>query len=879
MDSKNPGFKPYKFKDLKVYGSSEWLANGMRKYRRVFERLETTFIYVELSFFNKLFDEEDWEADIVLKAYALKDKNRRELCNLNLKKEVSKEMPVVHVYQAWGNKRPGFFWKKGEYEWAAYLDGNFLGAQKFWIEDVGMVTEEENPYFAIRSIKLYEGPNDHVPLSQRNYYKVFDNKNTRYIFAEFTFENLAPPPWNCELMFKFFNDAHQLKGETYDLVTVTGTENGNLITVTSGWGSNDPGTWYADKYTLEVTFMDQLIAILPFEVAEEFEEGLNEAILPGTNTPLAPASTEDAPQSLEEVMKELEGLIGLSNIKTRIKEYAEYLKYVKIRIEKGIEDGHNINLHTIFTGNPGTGKTTVAKMLGQIYKNLGLLSKGHVHVVDRADLVGEYIGQTAPKVKEAIKQARGGILFIDEAYGLARAKDDAKDFGREVLEILIKEMSDGEGDLAVIVAGYPREMNTFIDTNPGLKSRFSQRFEFPDYQPQELSDIAEYAAEKRKVLLSVQAKAYLFDRIVEAYRTRDRYFGNARFVYGVIDQAKINLGLRIMKTENPRKLTREELSAIHVEDLEAIFRKKEKRLTDIPVDENILAEAMEELNALTGLAGVKREINELVKLVRFNREMNKSVLNRFSLHSVFVGNPGTGKTTVARILSKIFKALGILERGHLIECDRESLVAGYVGQTAIKTAEKIDQAIGGTLFIDEAYSLTQRGGGMDYGHEAIETLIKRMEDQKGEFAVVVAGYPDNMKLFMEANPGLKSRFDRTLQFEDFSVADLMEIAVAAFKKEGYEMNEEAALLLEQYFVLLYDMKDKFFGNGRTVVKTTEEIIKKQNLRLAAIPVDERTPEMLRTIIAEDLSGFDEQKAIKGGRKRLGFGNMPGGTSV
>lgn len=873
--------KDFKYKDLKVYASTEWLANGKRKYRRVFDNAETTFIHVELSFYNKHFDEQDWEAEVVLKATAIKDKTRKELCNLKLNKHISKESPVVYVYQAWGNKAPGVFWKKGEYEWSAYINGVYVGAQKFWVEDAGIVTDDENPYFVIRSLKLYEGPNEHIPSEQRQYFRVFDHARTRYIFTEFTFENIAPNPWNCELNFKFYNDAHQLKGETNDLVMVTATEANNLITVTSGWGSNDPGTWFIDRYTLEVTFMDKLVAILPFEVADTMEPGFNEVILPGTNTPIGLNLPNSSPQTLEEVMQELDGLIGLNSIKTRIKEYAEYLKYIKIRLEKGIEDGHNINLHTIFTGNPGTGKTTVAKMLGLIYKNLGLLTKGHVHIVDRADLVGEYIGQTAPKVKEAIKQARGGILFIDEAYSLARAKDDAKDFGREVLEILIKEMSDGEGDLAVIAAGYPQEMNTFVDTNPGLKSRFSQRFEFPDYQPDELILIAEYAANKRKVALSTQARAYLYDKIIEAYRTRDRYFGNARFVYGIIDQSKINLGLRVMKSENPRKLNKEQLSEVTVADLEPVFRKKERRIADIPIDEKALEEALTELNNLTGLAGVKQEITELVHLVRFHREMNKSVLNRFSMHSVFVGNPGTGKTTVARILSKIFKALGILERGHLVECDRESLVAGYVGQTAIKTAEKIDQAIGGTLFIDEAYALTQRGGGMDYGSEAIETLIKRMEDQKGEFAVVVAGYPDNMKLFLETNPGLKSRFDRTLQFEDYSVPELMTIARFALQKEGYRLNEEAEQRLQNYLAILYDMKDKFFGNGRTVLKTVEEIIKRQNLRLAAIPAPDRTPELLHVITADDLKGFDEQRAIKGGRKKLGFGggvNLGSGTT-
>ena len=422
-------------------------------------------------------------------------------------------------------------------------------------------------------------------------------------------------------------------------------------------------------------------------------------------------------------------------------------------------------------------------MLGMIYKQLGLLSKGHVHEVDRADLVGEYIGQTAPKVKEAIKQARGGILFIDEAYSLARSKDDLKDFGREVIEILVKEMSDGKGDMAVIVAGYPNEMHTFLDANPGLKSRFNQFFEFPDYMPQELADIAEYATRKRNVIISPQAKAYLYDRIVNAYRTRDRFFGNARYINSLIDEAKINLGLRVMKEENPRALSKEDLSIIKVEDIERIFKAKEKRHPDIPVEENMLEEALKELDDLIGLRGVKKQINELVQLVRFYREEGREVLNSFSLHSVFTGNPGTGKTTVARILAKIYKALGILERGHLVECDRHSLVAGYIGQTALKTAEQINHAIGGVLFIDEAYALTSTGN-QDYGREAIETLIKRMEDQKGEFAVVTAGYPENMKRFLESNPGLKSRFDLTLKFEDFGVEELMTIATTRIERQG-----------------------------------------------------------------------------------------------
>ncbi len=269
----------FKFKDIKVYGSSEWLANGNKKYRRVFDSAETSYIYVELSFYNKKFDEEDWELPIALKAFAIKGGERKELCDIAFEKKVTKDTNIVTIHQAWGNKKIGFYWKSGEYEWEAYLDGQLVGKQAFWIEDVGVVNEEHNPYFIPISLKLYEGASDNVPVESRVYCKSFDGHNTRYIFVEFNFESTVPQPWHCELGFKFYNDAHQLKGETVEMLTIQ--DSSLPITVTSGWGANDRGTWFADKYTVEVIFMDTLVAIVPFEVGNVFEVGMNEAFMPG----------------------------------------------------------------------------------------------------------------------------------------------------------------------------------------------------------------------------------------------------------------------------------------------------------------------------------------------------------------------------------------------------------------------------------------------------------------------------------------------------------------------------------------------------------------------------------------------------------------------
>lgn len=877
-DSPNPDDSAYKFKELKVYASTEWLADNKKKYRQVFDRYDTTYIYAELSFYNKYFDQEDWEINVELKCFSLK-KGRKEICSLPLTKNVSKYDNIVYIREGWGNKTLGAFWKKGTYYWEAWIENEKVGTKYFYIEDAFKDSfPDENPYIEVQSLRLYEGPYDDVPEEERVYFKTFNSEETRYIYAEIILKNHnVTKSWQCELFTKFYNDARELKGQVVRLHRVDKKD--ELIKITAGWGSNVKGSWRIDKYTAEIVFLDRLFAVIPFEVDEQSEEGVPAVMLPDKQAPLILTPVEDDTRTFEEVMQKLNALIGLKSIKKQVADHANYIKFLQLRKEKGFEEKESINVHSVFIGNPGTGKTTVATMMGLLYKKMGLLSKGHVHEVDRVDLVGEYIGQTAPKVKEAIEKARGGVLFIDEAYALARSNEDSKDFGREVIEILVKEMSNGQGDLAVIVAGYPKEMKQFLDSNPGLKSRFKLYFQFSDYLPQELSEIAEYACEHKVVKLTPEAKREIDEIIIEAYRKRDRSFGNARFVFDLIEKAKINLGLRVMSMPEPAEVELSKMEIIEAKDVINIQDRTKRELPNIPVDEQLLKESLDELNQLIGMKGVKAQINELVRLVRFYRETGRDVLNSFFLHTVFIGNPGTGKTTVARILTKIYKALGVLERGHMVETDRQGLVAGYVGQTAIKTTERIEEAIGGVLFIDEAYALTNRTGGAhgDFGDEAVQTLLKRMEDNRGEFFVFVAGYPDNMENFIKANPGLSSRFDKILKFEDYDPDELLQIAMLMFENRGVIPTPEAGNHLKEYLEFQYEYRDKFFGNARTVRNIVTEAIKNQNLRLAGLPFEERkdTPNNILTIddvktFKSDTSSFEfSNKKTIGFRKRGG----------
>lgn len=834
-----PSTKNFRFRELKVYASTEWLADNRKKYRQVFDRFDTSYIYTELSFYNKLFDEDDWEIELELKCFVLK-KEKKEICNLAFKRKVSKFDNVVYIREGWGNKKPGAFWKKGTYFWEVWVKNEKIATKYFYIEEAeNRFLEEINPYVEIQSLKLYEGPYDDVPELERVYYKSYSEEDTRYIYSEIVLKNNNfNKAWQLELFIKFFNDARELKGQIVRLMKVEKKE--ELIRLTAGWGSNVKGSWRKEKYTVEIVFLDKLLAVIPFQVSDTFEEGVSGVMLPANQSTTMLVEAEEDTVPFEEVFDELDKLIGLHDVKRKVKEHAQYLQFLKLRKEKGYKESDEMLVHSVFTGNPGTGKTTVAKMMGKLYKKMGILSRGHVHEVDRVDLVGEYIGQTAPKVREAIDKARGGVLFIDEAYALARSNDDSKDFGREVIEILVKEMSNGEGDLAVIVAGYPKEMKYFIDSNPGLKSRFKLYFDFTDYLPQELSVIADYAAREKHIKLSDAAKAKIDEKIVNAFRTRDKTFGNARFVFDLIEQAKMNLGLRIMEAKHPEQMPTEELALVLPQDIDKISTTTNRILPNIPVDAELLNSSLVELDSLIGMPEIKARIHELVRLVQFYKETGKNALNTFSLHTVFLGNPGTGKTTVARILTSIYKALGILERGHMIETDRQGLVAGYVGQTAIKTTEKLDESLGGVLFIDEAYTLTMKGGSAhgDFGDEAVQTILKRMEDDRGLFFVFVAGYTENMENFLKSNPGLSSRFDQILKFDDYSPDELLEIALVMIRNENYQITNDAKYLLHEKIKNLHLYRDKYFGNARTVRQIIQELMKFQNLRMAGYSSEE-----------------------------------------
>lgn len=524
-------------------------------------------------------------------------------------------------------------------------------------------------------------------------------------------------------------------------------------------------------------------------------------------------------RSLDEILSELDHFIGMDEVKKAVREIAYSVQNSIQRAERGLGEQEKMSMHIILTGNPGTGKTTIARKLGEILSAIGYLDNGHVVEVDRAKMVSPYQGETPKVVDRLCDKAMGGILFVDEAYTLAPVSQagDRDNQGAQALEKLMKRMEDDRGKFVVIAAGYRTEMENLFRINPGFRSRFNYFLNIEDYTPEQLYQIMQVFAKDKKYIFSPQAEAMARKCIREMYETRDKDFANGRSMRSLFDQICKRQAQRLQHGDIAM-MSNEELMTIEDEDIPYEAPKT--------VD---YTESLKKLDGLVGLIAVKKEISNIASYLNLQVKRGESKMFQ-GKHYVFTGNPGTGKTTVARIMADVFKTLGILSRGQLVEADRSKLVAGYSGQTAIKTNQLIDTALGGLLFIDEAYTLKSNDTD-SFGAEAIDTLLKRLEDDRGKFICIVAGYTEQMHDFIDSNPGLKSRFTQTIHFDDYNPDELTEIFLNLAKEKNFVVDEVTRGAVYRQFEQLYLRRDKNFGNAREARRIFDEAVEKQSQRL------------------------------------------------
>lgn len=552
--------------------------------------------------------------------------------------------------------------------------------------------------------------------------------------------------------------------------------------------------------------------------------------------------TTDATETVEELLQQLDRLTGLTEVKTQVNKIVKQMMVQKMRQEAGIASpqGHG-SLHMVFLGNAGTGKTTVARIIGKIYKRLGVLPKGQLVECTRRDLVSQYVGATSQKVAEKVKEAMGGILFIDEAYTLC--KEDSDSFGREAIDALLTDIENHRDNLMVILAGYGPDMQKFMDQNQGLRSRIPTDIMFADYSTDEMVEIFKLNVKDKGLILDVgldtKVRALIDDR------KRQKNFGNGRGVRNLFEEILLNQSTRLGSMD-PALLSKNDFLIIRAEDIPLDAGKENQSKS--------VAAYLEELNALTGLATVKDKVNKIISTVEVNQAMAAMGLHTQAfgtLHMVFKGNAGTGKTTVARLIGGIYRELGVLSSGHLVECDRSALVGQYIGSTAPKVKAKVQEAMGGILFIDEAYALA-KGGENDYGKEAIDTLVADIENYRKDLMVIIAGYSEDMEVFLEQNQGLRSRFPNEILFEDYTAEELFSIFKGNVAARELTMDPSLDPIARQ--VISHHAAKPNFGNGRGVRNLVDRLCEQRNVRIARLfrPGYTPTKEVLQAITEQDL---------------------------
>ena len=510
-------------------------------------------------------------------------------------------------------------------------------------------------------------------------------------------------------------------------------------------------------------------------------------------------------QLIKRIKSELSQLVGLNKVKDSIMNIIANLEAWQIRAQAGLEDKCEIGLNFVFIGNPGTGKTTVARILAKLLAAYGVISEPEVVTCTKGQLIDGIVGGGSRNVEKMFEEAIGKVLFIDEAYQLANSES------KDALDALTNMLTDErfKDNLAVILAGYPGEMAKLISSNPRLKRRFMHIIDFEDFNNNELTEIF-----RRKLVaehFTIGDEALAHARAYFASLRRNKDFGNARETEKLREKVRTRQGRRLTQITNP---TKEDVFTILPQDFPNYGR---ININVFMSQQGTTLSPMEKLNKLEGLENIKEQFEQYRKVFKHYRD-GKGV--PFRPHMVLMGNPGTGKTTVARLFAEILHEDGLLSQGQLIEATPSDLISKYIGQTRSQTQAVCDKAKGGILFIDEAYGLMN-----DFGKEAIEVLIHFMEND--DSLVIFAGYTEEtMRLINEGNPGLKYRLNESLglfHFEDYEPDSLFNILVG--KLNGYEMTEECKSEMRQIIQYQYEHRDeKRWGNAGTMEIYADEIL-------------------------------------------------------
>lgn len=721
--------------------------------------------------------------------------------------------------------------------------------------------KSKDSQFEILSARFFD-LSDSLSSGKRKYLIQFDENNLTYIAVELLFRN----PY-----FKKGNRVINGTAIWYLNNSETGRNNfkielksdWEITEFVQSWGTELPGFWKSGEGKVEILLEDKLVCSRTFLIGETEIINLevaDEEILPAR---MLKTETTQPPSvdlyrihkidsvSLENLLNELYEFIGLENLKQSLVDFLTYLNFINERKKKGIKTEEKLELHCLFLGNPGTGKTSVARLLGKILKAMGVLENGHVIEVDRTGLVGQYVGETAIKTDKIISEALGGILFIDEAYTLKKA-GISSDFGQEAIDTLLKRMEDYKGKFVVIAAGYPSLMKEFINSNPGLRSRFTHTFIFDDYTPVQLSEIFKLFASREEYEIDEAAEEFLIRQLEEIYKHRDQSFGNARLIRKIFTEAKIQLSKRYQSVSEYEKI-KFSLNKIGVEDIRTALEKLGEVVLTKVSDIKSVDKVLERINNLVGLDNFKREVNELVKLARYYFEEGENISEKFNFHFLFTGKNSAGQNVAAKYLTEILFSLGIIPQIEFSEFDIRQFIGDDIYQTAERTNKIFDRVKSGVLLIrDFDFIFNEKQLNTSIVSEFVTHFITRLQKDAGKIKVVAEVDSEFLENLPDEFVSIKSFFSKVVAFDDYTPDELLNIFSSMLNQKRLQLSDESKELLRKFFFHVYRNKDKYPPNTLLLKNISDIIQRRHLLRIADIPRIHRSDEINRIIDLDDI---------------------------